>query len=650
MLRKSAFSVYAETKPEYDEIKTNKRIFENQNIKSKKAWNTSNPNKKQQQQQKSNLNGKHVFSSTLKDANHHHQNGNVLKRQKGARVSKRAQKKFDKLPAEKLTESISLFSAAVLGGKELKKRQQAKQNNSPIKITKHANQKLRKVELTSKKASKNVANFAKLSKNLTALSNSNGSVDSDFDLYDKEIDQDMFDSRKEAANLFKKIISPVSNKDFFGKFWEKEAMLIKRSNFNFYKSWFSCSELDKILRCQNLDFTTNIDVTTYVNDEKKSHSPEGKAYAPIVWDFFQQGCSIRLLNPSTYSRNIWRYLSLLQELFGTCVGSNVYLTPAGTQGFAPHYDDIEAFVLQLEGRKRWRVYKPLQDEFALPRFSSGNYSQDDLKDHKPIIDVILEPGDLLYFPRGFIHQANALDDIHSLHITVSCYQKNSWGDFLQKLLPSALEHACADNLEFRQGLPINYQMTNGIAYEGDKQCLKDRSQFKEKCERLVRGLVNYLPIDAAVDQMAKEYIHESLPPCFTQSERSRSIHGHGEKWNEEKNRVEDIAEMEPDTAIKLIRRNCLRLVVEEDSCLIYHNLDNGKVWKEREAQYLECEVDAAPAIEYLIRAYPRYVTVEQLPMGTDEEKITVASCLYDKGLLVTGEPLECNDENKDDDD
>lgn len=38
-----------------------------------------------------------------------------------------------------------------------------------------------------------------------------------------------------------------------------------------------------------------------------------------------------------------------------------YLTPPGTQGFAPHYDDIEAFVVQLEGKKHWRVYKPRRD-------------------------------------------------------------------------------------------------------------------------------------------------------------------------------------------------------------------------------------------------------------------------------------------------
>lgn len=78
------------------------------------------------------------------------------------------------------------------------------------------------------------------------------------------------------------------------------------------------------------------------------------------------------------------------------------MTPKGTQGFAPHYDDIEAFVLQLEGRKRWRVYQPLNDESTLPRYSSENFNQDDLP--KPIYDCILEQGDMLYFPRGFVHQ------------------------------------------------------------------------------------------------------------------------------------------------------------------------------------------------------------------------------------------------------
>ena len=51
-------------------------------------------------------------------------------------------------------------------------------------------------------------------------------------------------------------------------------------------------------------------------------------------------------------------LATLQDHFGCFVGSNAYLTPPNSQGFAPHYDDIEAFILQVEGKKHWRLYKP----------------------------------------------------------------------------------------------------------------------------------------------------------------------------------------------------------------------------------------------------------------------------------------------------
>ena len=55
------------------------------------------------------------------------------------------------------------------------------------------------------------------------------------------------------------------------------------------------------------------------------------------------------------------------------------------------------------------------------------------------MDMILQPGDLLYMPRGTIHQGNCLEDTHSLHITVSCHQLNTYGDLLEKLLPMALK-------------------------------------------------------------------------------------------------------------------------------------------------------------------------------------------------------------------
>lgn len=47
------------------------------------------------------------------------------------------------------------------------------------------------------------------------------------------------------------------------------------------------------------------------------------------------------------------------------------------------------------------------------------------------MSVDLLPGDLLYLPRGYIHQAQSDPECHSLHLTVSSTQRNTWGDYLK---------------------------------------------------------------------------------------------------------------------------------------------------------------------------------------------------------------------------
>ena len=44
-----------------------------------------------------------------------------------------------------------------------------------------------------------------------------------------------------------------------------------------------------------------------------------------------------------------------------------------------------------------------------------------------------------------------------------------------------------------------------------------RQQFLRKIEQLMSKLVTYAPVDSAADQMAKKYIHDSLPPVLTES-------------------------------------------------------------------------------------------------------------------------------------
>jgi lysine-specific demethylase/histidyl-hydroxylase NO66 len=57
----------------------------------------------------------------------------------------------------------------------------------------------------------------------------------------------------------------------------------------------------------------------------------------VVWRRFSEGCSVRLLHPQRFYDGLWRLLSRLESFLQSPVGCNSYLTPAGTQGFAPHW-------------------------------------------------------------------------------------------------------------------------------------------------------------------------------------------------------------------------------------------------------------------------------------------------------------------------
>src|SRR3546814_13229619 len=35
---------------------------------------------------------------------------------------------------------------------------------------------------------------------------------------------------------------------------------------------------------------------------------------------------------------------------------NAYITPPGSQGFLPHYDDHDVIILQIQGSQRWHIY------------------------------------------------------------------------------------------------------------------------------------------------------------------------------------------------------------------------------------------------------------------------------------------------------
>jgi len=47
-----------------------------------------------------------------------------------------------------------------------------------------------------------------------------------------------------------------------------------------------------LLNQERVNFTDNVDVVTYINGRRETHNPTGRAYAPVVWDFYQVSSAI----------------------------------------------------------------------------------------------------------------------------------------------------------------------------------------------------------------------------------------------------------------------------------------------------------------------------------------------------------------------
>lgn len=387
--------------------------------------------------------------------------------------------------------------------------------------------------------------------------------------------------------------------------------------------------MDRAFKDQRVEYTTNVDVTRYRDGKRETLNPAGRAVSADIWEFYNIGCSIRFLNPHLFFPEIYKLNATLQEYFSCMVGSNVYLTPPNSQGFAPHYDDIEALVLQVEGKKRWRVYAPRSSEEVLPRVSSKNF--DECEIGSPVLDIILEPGDLLYFPRGYIHQANTVEGFHSLHVTLSTYQKNSWADLMEILLPGALALAVNENVEFRRGIPLNTSQLLGAAHSNVVEST-ERAQLLNGIRSMCKKVLEKLPIDDAVDQLQKKFQHDALPPILSGSERSRSAQGPHCKTK--KGLVQsDAGDFTTTTQFRLLRANILRMVHEEGEVRLYYHSDNSRFYHEYEPVFLELESDMVPAVEELIRAYPEYVSAKK---GEDDAEayLNVFIALWSRGLVV----------------
>ena len=137
---------------------------------------------------------------------------------------------------------------------------------------------------------------------------------------------------------------------------------------------------------------------------------------------------------------------------------NAYITPKQSQGFSAHYDVHDVFVLQITGSKRWVIHDPVHPD-PLPNQPWTRYRSavESCAAEDPSADHVLEEGDVLYLPRGFIHSAEALGGI-SIHLTIGIHS-HTRHDLVRSLLELAEEDP-----RLRRSLPLGIDVGDPLSW------------------------------------------------------------------------------------------------------------------------------------------------------------------------------------------
>jgi ribosomal protein L16 Arg81 hydroxylase len=262
-----------------------------------------------------------------------------------------------------------------------------------------------------------------------------------------------------AFNLAK-VLAPIETGQFFAEYWEKQPLVIARDDPHYFADLLSKDAVDHIVTSSGLRYPgfrlvksgSPVPLSDYTVDLPWGKATfDGTANVDSVLALFQQGYSIVLEALHRTWPPIAIFCRSLEQELNCPVQTNVYFTPQASQGFAPHYDTHDVFVLQISGTKHWRIYgSPVELPNGNIPYQPSMFRPDDL-----LLKVDLQPGDMIYMPRGYVHEA-LTSDTDSLHLTVGIVSY-TWMDILAELLSIHQQ-----DLRFRTSLPLGFGVREDI--------------------------------------------------------------------------------------------------------------------------------------------------------------------------------------------
>lgn len=390
------------------------------------------------------------------------------------------------------------------------------------------------------------------------------------------------------------LLHPVSVDEFLGDIWEKRTLHVPSNNPSSVEGFFTLQDVDDYLLTQRASLGDAVAIAAHGPDRSEGFYPKT---IEEVYEAFSSGASVILRNVDVTWPALAKACAQLSKDLSCRVWANLYLTQEGTQALGAHYDDTDVLVLQLQGKKDWKLYRPWAE---LPEIEHGSrisqrsisgqmervMSDADLED-----EVMLSPGDVLYMPRGVPHAAAGSGGL-SIHVTFAV-EVIRWADVLRR----ELARLTGDDIAFRKALPPGWL---------------DEKDPNAGLEAAFQGLLDRISDQANLKDALEEMRGDVI------SKQTRESDGHFAT-------LTDLSALGPDTVLER-RGKLLCQVHANDMHAVMCFLDH----KVRGPRAIE------PALRYVARTH-RF-TVNELPGLTANSQVVLARRLLASGLLTFATP------------
>lgn len=288
-----------------------------------------------------------------------------------------------------------------------------------------------------------------------------------------------------VRSALERCVEPVASDEFLARYWEQKPLVVHREEPDRFHDLLSPADVERLICSSSLRLPAfrlvrndvAIDARSYTTDLSWGPEPfSGTIDVDRALRHFEEGATIVLEALHHSWGPLAGFCRELETTLGEPVQANAYFTPRSAQGLPLHHDTHDVIVLQVAGKKHWRVFEPVID---LPR-KDQKYSRVKHGDPgEPVEDCVLEAGDTMYLPRGWIHDALTTDS-ESLHLTIGV-KVYTWMDAVK----AALE-TCGDDIGFRRSVPADGEMQADLL-EVLSERLSPDSVMRRKRERFLGG-------------------------------------------------------------------------------------------------------------------------------------------------------------------